>query len=118
MPTPSKKRRKIIAIAWETISIRTGYPTNFANKLSEKTEQYTLDVIQIHQLDFIVLMTMDGIRLTHPDKTKIGKHFEGGDEKSALKEESISPSATEHWADRYAALSQSMPMKNKSVSSL
>ncbi|OTO72605.1 MULTISPECIES: Spo0B domain-containing protein [unclassified Enterococcus] len=54
------------------------------NAFSEKTETYTLEVAKIHQMDFIVLMDMKGIRLTHPDETKIGKHFEGGDEAKAL----------------------------------
>ncbi|MBM7711101.1 Spo0B domain-containing protein [Enterococcus xiangfangensis] len=62
--------------------------TLLANNYSENTEQYTLAVTRIHQLDFIVLMDMQGIRLTHPDKTKIGKSFEGGDEKKALHGES------------------------------
>lgn len=38
-----------------------------------------------YDLDFVVVMTMDHIRLTHPDPTKINQAFQGGDEESALK---------------------------------
>ncbi|CAM3234280.1 Spo0B domain-containing protein [Vagococcus fessus] len=36
-------------------------------------------------LDFVVVMTMDKIRLSHPDHEKIYKKFQGGDEKKAIK---------------------------------
>lgn len=36
-------------------------------------------------LEFIVVMNMNGIRYTHPVKSKIGKKFEGGDEERVLK---------------------------------
>jgi two-component system CitB family sensor kinase len=52
---------------------------------TEALERYTVQVGEIHQLDFVVIMDMEGIRLTHPDLKKIGKHFEGGDELLALK---------------------------------
>ncbi|MCL4378655.1 MAG: PAS domain-containing protein, partial [Actinobacteria bacterium] len=35
-------------------------------------------------VDFIVIMDMSGIRLTHPNKEKIGEKFEGGDEVRVL----------------------------------
>ncbi|MGO3471231.1 MAG: cache domain-containing protein, partial [Enterococcus faecalis] len=54
---------------------------------SDELEAYTVRLGEIHQLDFIVIMNMQGIRLTHPDRQKIGKHFEGGDEVRALKGE-------------------------------
>lgn len=54
---------------------------------SDELEAYTVRLGKIHQLDFIVIMNMQGIRLTHPDRQKIGKHFEGGDEVRALKGE-------------------------------
>ncbi|WP_035568351.1 DcuS/MalK family sensor histidine kinase [Litchfieldella anticariensis] len=43
-------------------------------------------------VDFIVVMTPDAIRLTHPDPQQIGLHFRGGDEGPAL--------AGEHYASR------------------
>ncbi len=44
------------------------------------------------KVDFIVIMDMNGIRLTHPNKKNIGLKFEGGDEKKVLteKEEYVS----------------------------
>ncbi|MGT2928654.1 Spo0B domain-containing protein [Streptococcus dentasini] len=52
---------------------------------SGKLEAYTKEIAAIHELDFVVITDMQGIRLTHPDSSKIGKHFEGGDELPALK---------------------------------
>lgn len=64
------------------------------NTYSEELQKYTLKVSTIHKLDFIVVFDMDGIRLTHPNSDKIGKHFEGNDEGNALKgEETISISS-------------------------
>ncbi|MGT2948172.1 Spo0B domain-containing protein [Streptococcus devriesei] len=54
-------------------------------KRNDKLEAYTKKIAKIHHLDFVVVMDMQGIRLTHPDRSKIGKHFEGGDELPALK---------------------------------
>ncbi|MGM0123310.1 sensory box histidine kinase [Enterococcus sp. AZ194] len=54
------------------------------NQTTEALEKYTVQVSEIHGLDFVVIMDMSGIRLTHPDSWKIGKHFEGGDELPAL----------------------------------
>lgn len=36
-------------------------------------------------LDFVVVMTMEKIRLSHPNHEKIYKQFQGGDEKTAIK---------------------------------
>lgn len=54
------------------------------NTPSIETEAYTKKVANIHNLDFIVVMNQEGIRLTHPDESKIGQPFEGGDEAPAL----------------------------------
>lgn len=43
-------------------------------------------------VDFIVVMNHRGMRLTHPDRTRIGEHFQGGDEGPALE--------GEHYASR------------------
>lgn len=51
---------------------------------NDQLEAYTNEVTHIHGLDFVVVMDMQAIRLTHPDETQIGKHFEGGDEVTAL----------------------------------
>lgn len=55
-----------------------------SNKSSVALEQYTNKIAEIHGLDFVVIMNMDGIRLTHPNTNEIGQRFEGGDEKEAL----------------------------------
>lgn len=51
---------------------------------NEQLTAYTIDIAKIHHLDFVVTMDMDTLRLTHPDRSLIGKHFEGGDESTAL----------------------------------
>ena len=55
----------------------------YNNSLQITTQKWTKEF----HLDFIVIMNMQGIRLTHPNPQKIGQHFEGGDEKAALKGE-------------------------------
>jgi len=46
----------------------------FANQVKDKTN-----------VNFVVVMDMKGIRLSHPDPSKVGKHFRGGDEGPVLK---------------------------------
>lgn len=56
---------------------------NAALKAKQSNEQLQTSVNRMtkqFQLDFVVLMDMNGIRLTHPNPSKIGKHFKGGDE--------------------------------------
>lgn len=57
------------------------------NETSLDLQNHTNQLAKNYQLDFIVVMDMDAIRLTHPDKSKIGKHFKGGDETISLKGE-------------------------------
>ncbi|WP_338450301.1 DcuS/MalK family sensor histidine kinase [Niallia oryzisoli] len=45
----------------------------FANKIKSATN-----------VEFVVVMDMDGIRKSHPDSSKVGKHFRGGDEGPVL----------------------------------
>ncbi|WP_337003456.1 sensor histidine kinase [Microbacterium sp. LB12] len=40
-------------------------------------EPYAMQVIDDAGLDFITIMTTDGIRITHPDLTQIGEHYLG-----------------------------------------
>ncbi|MCB5953183.1 sensor histidine kinase [Enterococcus sp. BWT-B8] len=54
------------------------------NESSDALEQYTLDIAEIYNFDFVVIMNMEGIRLTHPSISKIGQPFEGGDETTAM----------------------------------
>jgi two-component system, CitB family, sensor histidine kinase MalK len=54
------------------------------NKIDE-IQNYTKDIQAATDMMFIVVMDMNGIRKSHPNPEKIGKHFVGGDEKEALK---------------------------------
>ncbi|MEK4150073.1 hypothetical protein [Carnobacterium sp. FSL E2-0243] len=54
-------------------------------KTSSELQEYANQMKTNYDLDFVVVMTMDHIRLTHPDPTKINQAFQGGDEESALK---------------------------------
>ena len=47
-------------------------------------QEYTIDIQQAADVLFVVVMDMNGIRKSHPDPNKIGKHFVGGDEKAVL----------------------------------
>ncbi len=56
-------------------------------------QEYTTNIQQASDVLFVVVMDMEGIRKSHPDVQKIGKHFVGGDEQRALNgEEYISRS--------------------------
>ncbi|CZQ98876.1 Spo0B domain-containing protein [Trichococcus ilyis] len=49
-----------------------------------EVQAYADQITETYQLDFVVVMTMDRIRLTHPDPAKINEPFQGGDEEAAL----------------------------------
>lgn len=40
-------------------------------------EPYAMEVVNSAGLDFVTVMTPDGIRITHPDPTQIGEHYLG-----------------------------------------
>ncbi|HSN58027.1 MAG TPA: two-component system sensor histidine kinase DcuS, partial [Clostridiaceae bacterium] len=44
-------------------------------------QSYAAEIQGITDVEFIVVMDMDGIRKSHPDPEKIGQPFVGGDEK-------------------------------------
>lgn len=46
---------------------------DFANQVKDKTN-----------VNFVVVMDMKGIRLSHPNPSEVGKHFRGGDEGPVL----------------------------------
>ncbi|MFL6557884.1 MAG: DcuS/MalK family sensor histidine kinase [Bacillus sp. (in: firmicutes)] len=48
-------------------------------------QAYASQVKDKTNVNFVVVMNMKGIRLSHPDPSKVGKHFRGGDEGPALK---------------------------------
>ena len=55
------------------------------NQIKGETLDAQIEAIRIKtKVEFIVIMDMKGIRYSHPTKSKIGKEFEGGDEKRVL----------------------------------
>ena len=55
------------------------------NQSKGETLDNQIESIRIKtKVEFIVVMNMKGIRYSHPTKSKIGKKFEGGDEKRVL----------------------------------
>lgn len=55
-----------------------------SDKPNTKTTAYTNSIASIYHLDYVVVMNMKGIRLTHPNPKNIGKPFQGGDEEAVL----------------------------------
>ncbi|MFF3988805.1 ATP-binding protein [Streptomyces sp. NPDC001601] len=51
-------------------AIHTAHPT-------AELQPYALQVMRDTEVDFVTIMTPDGIRWTHPDRTQIGKHYLG-----------------------------------------
>ncbi|MBV7389394.1 Spo0B domain-containing protein [Enterococcus alishanensis] len=61
---------------------------------SDELQAFSQKVTKLYQLDFTVILNMDGTRLTHPNQQQIGKPFQGGDEAPALEgKEHLSTSA-------------------------
>ncbi|MEU9379900.1 sensor histidine kinase [Streptomyces sp. NPDC048279] len=44
---------------------------------SAELQPYALQVMRDTEVDFVTIMTADGIRWTHPDKNEIGRHYLG-----------------------------------------
>jgi two-component system, CitB family, sensor histidine kinase MalK len=55
------------------------------NDDSDSIQIYTKDIKSATEVMFVVVMDMKGIRKSHPNTDKIGKHFVGGDEKDVMK---------------------------------
>jgi two-component system, CitB family, sensor histidine kinase MalK len=51
----------------------------------KEIQQYANEMRKVTDVYFIVVMDMNGIRKSHPDSNKVGKHFIGGDEGPVLK---------------------------------
>lgn len=45
----------------------------------QKMRKYTQEIQEVTDVEFIVILDMQGLRLIHPDADKIGKPMEGGD---------------------------------------
>ncbi|MEJ8305586.1 DcuS/MalK family sensor histidine kinase [Saccharibacillus sacchari] len=51
---------------------------------SDGVQPYAEAVRGANDIQFVVVLNMQGIRLSHPDPSRIGQHFAGGDETPAL----------------------------------
>ncbi|OYD07340.1 DcuS/MalK family sensor histidine kinase [Paludifilum halophilum] len=81
------------------------------HKQDEKNIQsYAEEVRKITDVRFIVVMDMNHIRKSHPDKEKIGKRFIGGDEARAMKGKSYTSVAEGTLGTSFRAF---VPVKNR-----
>lgn len=55
------------------------------SRSSSELQSYTEEIRLLNNVEFVVVMDMNAIRYSHPDKDKIGKHFIGGDEAAVLR---------------------------------
>ncbi|WP_156289616.1 ATP-binding protein [Oceanobacillus salinisoli] len=77
---------RAIAIA-RTISQLDDIRTSVGQTGGEDTIQPIVERIRLStNVDYIVILDMDGIRYSHPSESRIGKKFTGGDERSAFSE--------------------------------
>lgn len=67
-----KEEKSLLAVG-KQLAIEPTTKTALKENVPNKTlERYTTQVTKLHGFDFIVLINMQSIRLTHPDSTKIG----------------------------------------------
>jgi two-component system, CitB family, sensor histidine kinase MalK len=69
--------------AAETEEIQNGLQDPSA---AEAVQQYTSTIQEAVSVYFVVVMDMDGIRISHPDEELIGEAFVGGDESRVLEQ--------------------------------
>lgn len=50
----------------------------------DRIQTFTNEIKHVTKVNFVVVMDMNGIRKSHPNKSEIGKHFVGGDEGPVL----------------------------------
>ncbi len=87
-----------------------------SGKNQKELQSYTKRVQKITGTEFVVVMDMNGIRKTHPDPSKIGKKFMGGDEAEVLKDMSTSAQPLARSGNHREHSSLSTPrMENRSV---
>lgn len=77
--TTALRTAKLVA---ETPSVARALETK---KGLKELRDFTLDVQHTTGTEFVVVMDMNRIRLTHPNPNKIGKKFTGGDEAPAIR---------------------------------
>ncbi|MFC0524703.1 DcuS/MalK family sensor histidine kinase [Pontibacillus salicampi] len=71
----------------------------------ESVQSYAMEVQRDADVMFVVVMDMDGIRKSHPEPDRIGKHFVGGDEKRVLEGEEYVSRSTGTLGDSLRAFS-------------
>lgn len=69
---------KMVAISPQVVGVFEG------ENNQEEVQAFSNRVKGLTKVNFVVVMDMKGIRLSHPDPGKIGKHFRGGDEGPVL----------------------------------
>lgn len=83
-------RSVLAAKALDTARIVAREPLVISGLSGEKSlgaavQKYADEIQEITDMEFVVVMDMNGIRKSHPDPGKIGKPFAGGDESQVLK---------------------------------
>jgi two-component system CitB family sensor kinase len=82
--TQTQEEEQLLSIA-EIVAAQPLVVETLSNGATNpEIQAYTDQITETYQLDFVVVMTMDRIRLTHPDPDKINEPFQGGDEEAAL----------------------------------
>lgn len=69
---------KMVAISPQVVGVLEG------ENNQEEVQDFSNRVKDLTKVNFVVVMDMKGIRYSHPDPGKIGKHFRGGDEGPVL----------------------------------
>jgi two-component system, CitB family, sensor histidine kinase MalK len=69
---------KMVAISPQVVGALKG------ENNQEEVQDFSNRVKDLTKVNFVVVIDMKGIRLSHPDPGKVGKHFRGGDEGPVL----------------------------------
>ncbi|MGF3102149.1 DcuS/MalK family sensor histidine kinase [Rossellomorea sp. DUT-2] len=77
-----EEKAKIVS---RTVSHSTIVKRGLEGEGEDQIQEYTQDIQKSAEVLFVVVMDMEGIRKSHPDPDRIGKHFVGGDEKEVLR---------------------------------
>ncbi|MFD2925610.1 DcuS/MalK family sensor histidine kinase [Halobacillus naozhouensis] len=88
----AERTRKDVAEKTLNVARMVGHSPIVINGLQYKSQEDELQkfaerIRKLTDVRFVVVMNMEGIRKTHPDPWKVGKHFVGGDEERALEGE-------------------------------
>jgi two-component system, CitB family, sensor histidine kinase MalK len=76
-----EEKAKIVS---RTVAHSTIVKSGLEGESADRIQEYTQDIQKSAEVLFVVVMDMEGIRQSHPDPDRIGKHFVGGDEKDVL----------------------------------